>query len=345
MEMHKRQIIEALKLYHAGLLPIPILPDGQKRPAIRWGEYRKFENRPSVHRVTEWFQGEPRGIAVMGGLVSGGLEQLDFDNHDSEGDEFQRWCEAIPTNILKTLVIYKTPGNGFKVCWRSSSCSEDGHVILAYRQPTEASIELLCAEPLLVPGGSPLAHPSGKPYQYIQGDLVHLPRLSEDDRNMLINEAKKLSKFTPLAKEPRDYDGLPFGNNEWTASGDYNQRATWEEILEPHGWRMVRQPGDTIYWCRPGKYGRSVSASTNYQDSDLFYCWSSNTDFQTNKGYQKWAVFAVLNFTRNGTTDFSAAAKELARLGYGRANYDLTYFYSKLKGFYDNKPNNPTSIL
>src|SRR5262249_49391108 len=152
------------------------------------------------------------------------------------------------------------------------------------RSPDEPSIELLCNKPLLCPGGSPKAHPSGKPYAYVRGHLADTPTITDEERLVLIAEARKLSRCEPPPKPLRGHQGEYGAASEWTASGDFNKRATWEEILEPKGWVKVGQDGDTTHWQRPGKYGRSISATTNYAGSDLFYCFSSSTEFQANKG-------------------------------------------------------------
>jgi len=94
---------------------------------------------------------------------------------------------------------------------------------------------------------------------------------------------------------------------------DFNRRVHWSEILEPHGWRRVFGRGDEDFWRRPGKTEGS-SATTNYQGSNLFYCFTSSTEFDPETSYSKLAVYAILE--HGG--DFSAAARDLAHRGYGR---------------------------
>ena len=87
---------------------------------------------------------------------------------------------------------------------------------------------------------------------------------------------------------------------------DFNSRARWNEILEPHGWRFVR--GN--YWVRPGKNARDgISAIAD----DVFYCWSSNAGIPANKAMSPFTLYAHLNHRG----DFSAAAKDLKSQGYG----------------------------
>jgi len=118
----------------------------------------------------------------------------------------------------------------------------------------------------------------------------------------------------PADRQPRDSDELQPGE-------DFNQRADWRRnVLEPAGWTFVYQRGGVSHWRRPGKQ-HGVSATTNYAGVDLFVCFSTSTTFETEAGYSKWRVYAILN--HGG--DFTAAARELAAQGYGATDPQLTF--------------------
>lgn len=74
----------------------------------------------------------------------------------------------------------------------------------------------------------------------------------------------------------------------------FNALASWREILEPHGWTFDHMDGETEYWRRPGK-DEGISASANFEASGLFYVWSTSTDFEPHRGYDKVGVYALLN--------------------------------------------------
>jgi hypothetical protein len=93
---------------------------------------------------------------------------------------------------------------------------------------------------------------------------------------------------------------------------DFNERATWAEVLTAHDWRLDRQTGEETYWTRPGK-DNGVSATTNYAGSDKLVVFSTSTPFETETSYSKFAAYAVLNHEG----DYSKAAAELAERGYG----------------------------
>ncbi len=65
---------------------------------------------------------------------------------------------------------------------------------------------------------------------------------------------------------------------------------------------------------------RGISATTNWDGSDLLYVFSTSTLFEPKRGYSKFAAYALLNFGG----DFRAAARDLANHGSSMSNA-LTY--------------------
>lgn len=118
-----------------------------------------------------------------------------------------------------------------------------------------------------------------------------------------------------LAPGPATYPSAPArpstAAGELSPGDDYAQRTPWAEILEPHGWRLVRRRGDIADWCRPGK-AAGISATTNAMGTDRFHVFSTSTEFHTTS-YSKFGVYATLE--HNG--DHSAAASALRARGYG----------------------------
>jgi putative DNA primase/helicase len=81
------------------------------------------------------------------------------------------------------------------------------------------------------------------------------------------------------------------------------------------GWQVDRVKGGMTYLVKPGSNPRGGHHATiGFGGSDLFYNFSTAAwPFEAEESYSKFGAYAVLH--HGG--DFKAAAKELARRGYG----------------------------
>jgi hypothetical protein len=147
--------------WHAGLVPIPLRLDGSKRPAIdAWQRWQS--ERPSQQQITEWFA-KPAGIGVLCGVVSGGVEVIDFD----ESTLFRPIYESLPADLRDQLSVYKTP-KGWHVIYR---CNEIYKATKLARRPDKSTlIETRGEGSYIVAEGSPMrVHSSGIPYVHYMG--------------------------------------------------------------------------------------------------------------------------------------------------------------------------------
>src|SRR5262249_16204185 len=124
-------------------------------------------------------------------------------------------------------------------------------------------------------------------------------------------EFDELSPAHPCMLPARKPVGSLAGGDDLRPGDLFNQVASWEEILLPHGWDLVRRVADKGEWRRPGKQGPGISATTNWHGSDLLYVFSTSTVFEPERGYSKFSAYALLNFGG----DFHAAARHLTSHG------------------------------
>jgi hypothetical protein len=309
----------ALAALQADISCIPILTDGTKKPAVRWKEYQK--RRPSLGEVRYWFSSRERGIALITGTISSGLEMLDFDAH-AVYEQF-----AARMRLEGLFELLESIEQGYK------ELSPNG-VHLYYRCSLIEGNRKLAQRPLPVPpgvkskietrgeGGYSIAapshgavHPSGEPYQVQSGSLATIQTIQPEERALLLAVARTLDEIPPPEKVPHERRQLT--RNYHRQSGErlpghlFNERATWAEILEPHGWMLVKTVGEEEFWRRPGKE-LGISATTNYASSGYLYVFSTSTLFEPQVGISKFAAYTFLE--HNG--DFAAAAKALAARGY-----------------------------
>ena len=93
---------------------------------------------------------------------------------------------------------------------------------------------------------------------------------------------------------------------------DYNAKSSWSEVLV--GWTELYTKGGLTYWTRPGKkFGISATTGLRPCGSDLLHVFTSSTEFDEGKNYDKFGAYTLLNHSG----DFTEAAKALGRAGYG----------------------------
>jgi len=304
-------LTEAIRLTTAGLSVVPVKPDGSKAPPSAWAQY---QNRiASLTDILEWFTDDGYGLGVLGGKVSGNLEILDFDDKET-ADAFGMLVKEMGmTGLVERLVLVRTPSGGFHLYYRCPTI--EGNKKLAREigpdgGPGDILIETRGEAGYVLAPGSPVkCHELEKPYELIRGDLATIPTITVDDRDFLLNTARSLNQYIKPTKQTPSTPTLVSGNRP----GDqFNSTATWQEVLEPHGWVVDRHVGEETHWRRPGKE-RGSSATTNHDGNDLLYCFSSNGHpFESDTGYEKFHAYTLLNYSG----DFSAAAQALSSEGY-----------------------------
>lgn len=283
----------ALPLLDAGFSVIPAGPD--KRPLLSWKEYQG--RRMTIDEAHRYFSNGAR-LAVVAGMVSGNLECLDFDDpaaYEPFLELLEIKCKGLPAKLLKR----RTPSGGYHLLYRASELVS-GNLKLACDNSGAVRIETRGE------GGYFLSAPSPG-YEVISGSLEDCPTLSAPEVLAIHLTAQAFdqrpTKITPKTSTPK-------GNGE--SPGDqFNQAHTVAEILEPNGWTPDQPTTAGMGWTRPGKEG---GVSGVLLENGNFYCWSSNaTPLEPGQSYSPFALYTMFN--HGG--DYSAAARELARQGYG----------------------------
>jgi len=307
---------EAFRLRESGLSIIPIKTDGSKAPAIQWKKHQS--QRATAAQIATWCR-KGYGLAVVGGEVSGNLEILDFDDSAA----FTEWeClvkEAGGEELLKKMPTVITPSGGRHVYY----CCKDG--VEGNRKLAQKKVkgrpEVLIetrgeGDYVLLPESPPECHPLNQPYVLVRGDLSKIPTISGEQRSLLLEPAQALNEYVKPSQIVSGGSATSSAAATGNRPGDqFNAQATWEDILEPHGWKKAGNRGEVTDWRRPGKK-EGISATTNFGGRDIFYNFTSNGHpFDADTGYSKFAAYAFLNHAG----DFKAAAADLRDKGYGTA--------------------------
>src|SRR5262249_27574212 len=155
-----------------------------------------------------WFdRPKPLGIAVVGGKVSGNLEQLDFDI-DAE-EIFPAWCELVEAErpgLVGRLNVTRTPREpaGYQVRCRCPEVEIPGNTKIAEKPGTNKAgkpcrITLIETRGeggyCIVPGTPGVCHPTGDEYQHHSGpDLCNLPTITAAEREALLRCAASFDR-------------------------------------------------------------------------------------------------------------------------------------------------------
>ncbi len=302
----------------SGLSVIPIRADGSKSPLpIAWKKFQ--ERRPSPYDVHQLFRGEV-GIAILGGKVSGNLEIIDFDRPELIDPWLELVREALPGTEARLSRI-KTPKGGAHFYYRAPEI--EGNQKLAMEpgvdetgKPANRVLIETRGEGgyVLAPGSPGPCHPTGRTYEYVSGPkLTEIQTLAVEERKALLEAARSFNKVPKQVQKSHDEKPKPAQKGELRPGDDFNARATWEEVLGPHGWTLLRRAGETAYWRRPGKTDVGASATTGHC-GDHLYVFSTNAHpFESDTAYTKFSAFTRLEHGGN----YEEAARALSQKGYG----------------------------
>lgn len=320
----------ALALHEAGCCVVPARPDGTKAPAALWKQYQA--QRPATEQIRAWLSNDTYdGFGIICGTVSASLEMLEFEGRAVSDRLHVSYSETLDAHGLLPLwqriingYTEVTPGGGLHILYRVRGTVR-GNTKLARNAAGEVLIETRGEGgfTIVAPSGG-RTHPTGKSWQMAAGSPAGIVTISEEDRDALHAVASLLDQSPP---PPAVHQPASSSGERDRPGDDFNTRASWEEILTPHGWRCIRAFGtDAHGWRRPGKDTPGISATT--RDQGGLYVFSTSTPFDIEMPYSKFAAYAILN--HGG--DYSAAASQLRRDGYGAASQRPDHDISALVG-------------
>ena len=308
----------ARSAFAAGLCLLPVREDGSKAPDVpRWRDRQTV--RPSEDEMRAFDFGQRSGLGMVAGVASGHRECWDFDDLETYqifvntaascglGDLVQRICTGYED---------ETPGGGRRwiVQYPESVMWKDCTLARRPGREGEPKVKTLVELPTfaIIAPSNGATHPTGRPYVRLSGGFDTIATYTVEERDGLIQLARSFDQM------PRRQQRVPKPAKvlaeavELRPGDDFNQRTAWSELLEPVGWTEVYSRDEVTYWRRPGK-DLGISASTNLGGSDLFYPFTSSTEFEPETSHTKFGVYAVLEHRG----DFGKAALALSKRGFG----------------------------
>lgn len=246
---------------------------------------------PSEEQVSLWLKGAD-GWCIVAGKSSGNIEVLDFDEKHEKGI-FEKWkskLDAEEALVLSSLPLNKTKSGGYHVWYRSEFVEGNKKLAITIGEKDgkpcagEASIETRGQ------GGQALIPPSAG-YSSLSGSMANIPKITAEMRFRFFDKARKCSQWIEIEKTQKFKDEGVI--DKYNASS-----VTFEDLLIPAGWNKIGKSGEETYWARPGV--NHPSATENWGGHGLLHIFSSNAQgFESEKSYNKFQVYARLNFKGN----------------------------------------------
>lgn len=280
-----------------GLNPLPISPE-KKSPMNN-----DHNTIPMTPQEIEKYPFEAIGVST--GLISGGLEAIDFDLKNASNPEavMNVFKSKVPKLLLKKLVVQQTQSGGYHFIYRCEDISSSKKLA---KNPQGMAIIETRGE-----GGLIKCHPS-EGYAFIQGNFDTIPIITPEERLQLFVSAKMLNQMVKkdankrFSREDSTYfKKFPVYNEDPDIAA---------HLLEGHGWTFHSEDSEWINFTRPDKSIKDGISAGYHKDGKFLYVFStSQNHFEEEKPYNNHAIFAELECDGN----YPQAYAKLYEMGYG----------------------------
>jgi hypothetical protein len=288
--------IIAKRYMELGLNPLPISPD-KKFPMNE-----EHNSVPLTIEDLDLYLFEAIGVST--GILSGGLEAIDFDLKNAEDPDAIMKCfkAKVPMKLLSKLVVQQTKSGGFHLIYRCEDVTSSKKLA---KNPKGMAIIETRGE-----GGLIKTYPSDG-YKLLQGSFENIPIISPEERLQLFVSAKMLNQTVKRdamkrsSKEDQAYFKKFPKYNEDPDIGI--------KLLEKHGWKFHNEDSDWINMTRPDSQSGDIHAGY-HKEGKFFFCFSTAQDnFEEEKPYNNHAIFAELECKGN----YPQAYAKLHEMGFG----------------------------
>jgi hypothetical protein len=209
----------ALACHRAGLAVWPAVPE-LKRPSGGWGGKNpvRLDGATLAIRCKQ-----ARGLCLLCGAASGGLECIDFDD---KGSAFPAWKEAIDAampGLTARLVLEHSPSGGIHAVYRCPEAATPKTGKLARTEEGRTLIETRGEGAVFLCWPTP-------GYRLLQGAFTALPEVTAAEREAIIATARTFDKGPirpPAIPSISAYQPAPSGNLH-----PYVAKAVAEETAE-----------------------------------------------------------------------------------------------------------------
>lgn len=274
--------------------------------------------------VHDWFFASDRdkGIAIIGGQVSGNLEILDFDNHLGNAKQvFVEFAELLKVHdepLFNSLVIEKTQSGGYHVFYRCPTIAGNTKLAEGFKSIENEDGSVAERRETIIEtrgqGGYAIVAPTPG-YELKMGSFENIPTINSEQRDMILLICRSFNEVEDVIDTTKRIEsGYAEETSEERPGDAFNRNGNIEDVLTKGGWTKIGITEGRALWRRPGKSSGMHSATFGFVREKLFVFSSNAYPFEMGKSYDKFACYAMIYHKG----DFKAAAKDLLKQGYGR---------------------------
>ena len=310
---------EARRLYEAGILTFPGTKnakhpdrgwpfpgdDGKTKPRWSAGYYPPIGWPIPEQHAAMFEQPEAERMFVVCGERSDNACCLDYDD---EG-YFELWAAQVPGELYDRLYIEQSQrSGGYHVGYRK--VTRVGKSCVLARDPRQADgsdgkvrIEMRGE------GAGFVAAPSIG-YQRLQGDLAHLPVLTNEECRILEDAAATFNACEPRVLGARKPPPIRPDDADERPGDRYNRECSQGDVLDlfkKHGYAIGRSGNGNVDITRPGA---TSETSGNVSPEGITFMHSTNAEVEAGVGHPPFHIYATLEYGGN----HSEAAKALSRI-------------------------------
>jgi hypothetical protein len=334
----------ALALYDQGILSLPSAnAPADKVPLCKYAHWRgpdaKIPSRESFERI--WRQFPNAGMQIM---CENGTEVVELEKkHEAFGQDiigdFERELEKLCPGLLARLYIETSRSGGRHYIYRTELGTVSADLA---KRPAEA-YELEKKPHKFYLLSEILAHMSlcyvapSPGYTTLQGDLLNLPHITEDERRFLISAAISLNTYVEKNDVPASFGGNRPGD-QYSAEVPISEVL---DMLQSDGWRVTSSLNHTyIKLNRPDAKNKLGTDATINTVERWFYLWSNSEGFIKPGASTFFSLYVHLRHRGN----FTEATKALVAKGYGQPARAQTNVPLAAPGVAASTPFTPTKI-
>lgn len=299
--MMNKEIYEAHLVYKKhGLLT---LPGVHKWPNIKGWQNLPIDFEPSKHSFKN-------AVNLCLPCEQNKIEVIDVDlKNDPKQTIVNDFLQILKyaTDCYDDLVIVRTPSGGIHLPYKCVTTR--GNQILAKSGQGKAILETRSNAGQIVCFPSP-------GYEMIQGSMLDLPKLSNDDISIMFEVAKELNRYTPKRSEKegatQNARKKRIGPRSFKSEviEYYNTNIDLLSLLQSHGFKFISEDSKFIKIQRPGKEHSKEHSGVIFKNSNMIFIHSTSCQIAQNKAISGFNLRMLLE-AKDFRTLYSEILKEI----------------------------------